>query len=58
MEELPEIEQALRSDERDLWTAVLYLGETVEEFDFAHNAIVSRFRRNEDWKAALNAIRK
>lgn len=58
MEELPEVEEAIKRDERDLWTAVLYLGETVDEYDLELDAFLPRFRRNEDWKAAVNAIRK
>ncbi len=48
----------LRSDIADLWAAVSYLGEEGEELDLATDTVVRRFKRREEWREALAAIRK
>lgn len=49
---------ALKGDLADLWSACGFLGETTEEYDVEHDAVLKRFKRSEEWKDALNAVRK
>jgi DNA-directed RNA polymerase specialized sigma24 family protein len=50
--------QALQNDERDLFAAVVALGEESQEYDLEQDTYVTAFKRSEQWKEALNAIRK
>ncbi len=48
----------LKADAADLWEAVRFLGDDVDEYDAAADAVVPRFSRSPEWRDALNAIRK
>jgi len=50
--------QALQNDERDLFAAVVALGEESQEYDLEQDTYVTAFKRSEQWREALNAIRK
>ena len=43
---------------RSLFTACLHLGASVEEYDAARDAVVTVFRRDDEWRDALAAILK
>ncbi len=47
----------LDRDVKDLWTAVLNLGENIEEYEPATGSTALRFRRGTEWKSALDTIR-
>ena len=49
---------ALKADEKDLFAASVELGADVEEYDAENDTFVKRFKRGEDWRDAVNAIRK
>jgi hypothetical protein len=50
---------ALRDDEQDMFVAAAELGEYVDDWDpVTQTATEKRFTRGEQWKEALNAIRK
>jgi hypothetical protein len=48
----------LQNDERDLFAALVSLGEETQEYDVEKDTLVSTFKRSENWKEALAAIRK
>jgi hypothetical protein len=49
----------LRADEQDMFLAAAELGEYMDDWDpVTQTAIEKRFTRGEQWKEALNAIRK
>lgn len=49
---------ALHADVDDLFAACLRLGRDVEEYDAELDATVTRFRRDDEWREALSAIRR
>lgn len=49
---------ALKRDQNDMFAAVNALGGELEEYDLEHDVILKRFKRGDDWKEGLNAIRK
>ena len=54
----PALRAELKHDERDLFAAVNALGQVLEEFNPESGAHEARFRRDEQWRDALAAIRK
>jgi len=48
----------VRSDLKDLWEIVRFLGEETEEYDARTDTTVVRFSRSPEWKEAVNALRK
>ena len=45
-------------DKKDLWAACVALGKTVEEYVLENDTYAKRFRRSDEWKEALTAIRR
>lgn len=56
--ELDDLNGDLRGDLNDLWATVQYLGKQVEEFDAELGGATLRFNRPEEWREALNSLRK
>jgi len=48
----------LRDDEKDLFAAVIALGDEIEELDVETEALMKVFRRGEEWRDGLTAIRR
>ena len=53
-----EFDASLRSDVSDLFTACLHLVRVVEEYDAEADTTAPTFRRDEEWREALTAIRR
>lgn len=53
-----EFDGSLKSDLADLWSATHLVGKVIEEYDAELDATVPRFVRGEDWRAALDLVRK
>lgn len=57
--EYDEAEQrALHNDNKDLFAAVVALGSEVEEYDAESGVFLRVFKRGEEWREALTAIRR
>lgn len=54
----PAVRRELKYDERDLFAASGALGQELEEWDPQDGMFHKRFKRSEEWREALNAIRK
>ena len=51
-------QKELLADERDLFAAALALGETSQEYSLELDSLVPVFTRGENWKEALNELRR
>jgi hypothetical protein len=54
----PAVRRELKTDEGDLFAAQDAIGLELDEWDAEAGAHVKRWKRSEQWREALNAIRK